>query len=154
MYYDLMKENGFTLKKARSRRFSAQTIMDTDYSDDIALLSNTPTQAKFLLHSLEQAAGSISLHINANKTEYMCFNQKGDIPMLNSGSLKSVDKIKYFGSSVSSTENSFNMRLAKAWTAIDRLSIIWNSHLSNKIKHNFYQVVVVSILQYHALHRY
>ena len=40
-----MKENGFTLKKARSRCYPKQTIMDTDCADDIALLANTPTQA-------------------------------------------------------------------------------------------------------------
>ena len=42
---DLMKENGFTLKKQRSRQYSAQIITDTDYEDDITLLINTPTQA-------------------------------------------------------------------------------------------------------------
>ena len=42
---DLMKENGFTLAKARSRRPSAQMITDADYADDIALLANTPAQA-------------------------------------------------------------------------------------------------------------
>ena len=40
---DLKKENGFILKKARSRWYPAETI--TDYADDIALLANTPTQA-------------------------------------------------------------------------------------------------------------
>ena len=44
--------------------------------------------------------------------------------MLNSGPLKLVDKFTYLGSSVSSTENDSNTRLAKAWTAIDRLSVI------------------------------
>ena len=39
---DLMKENGFTLAKERSRRYPAWTIMDADYVDDIALLTNTP----------------------------------------------------------------------------------------------------------------
>ena len=34
---DLMKENGFTLAKERSRRHSAQTIADEDYADDITL---------------------------------------------------------------------------------------------------------------------
>ena len=28
---------------------------------------------------LEQAAGGIGLYVNANKMEYMCFNQKGNI---------------------------------------------------------------------------
>ena len=36
---NLLKENGFTLEKARSRRYPSQTIMDIDYTDDIALLN-------------------------------------------------------------------------------------------------------------------
>ena len=31
-----------------------QTIMDACYADEIALLANTPTQAKSLQHSLDQ----------------------------------------------------------------------------------------------------
>ena len=36
----------------------------------------------------------------------------------------------------------------KAWTAIDRLSIIWKSDLTDKMKRNFFQAAVVSILLY------
>ena len=39
---DLMKENGFTQEKARSRRYTAQTITEVNYADDIAFLVNTP----------------------------------------------------------------------------------------------------------------
>ena len=39
---DKIKENGFELRKKRSRRYPAQTIKDADYADDIALLANTP----------------------------------------------------------------------------------------------------------------
>ena len=53
--------------------------------------------------------------------EYMYFNQKGDISTVNGGSMKLVDKFKYLGNSVSSTENDVNMHQAKAWTAIDKL---------------------------------
>ena len=56
---DLMKENGFTLAKARSRWYKVWTIADTDYDDNIVLLANTPTKAESLLHSLEKAAGGI-----------------------------------------------------------------------------------------------
>ena len=118
---DLMKENGFKLAKEKSRRYPAQTITDADYADDIVLLANTLAQAETLLHSLEQAAGGIGLHVNADKTEYMCFNQRGDIFTLKGGPLKLVDKFTYLGSSVSSTEKDINTRLAKAWTDIDRL---------------------------------
>ena len=72
---DKIKENGFKLTKKRSRRYPAKTITDADYADDIAILANTPNQAETLLHSLEQAAAGIGLHVNAHKTEYICFNQ-------------------------------------------------------------------------------
>ena len=38
--------------------------------------------------------------------------------------------------------------LTKAWTAIDRLSIIWKSDLTDKMKRSFFQAAVVSILLY------
>ena len=69
-----MKDNGFKLTKERSRRYPAQTVTDADYADDIVLLANGPAQAKTLLYSLEWAAASIGLHVNAHKMEYMCFN--------------------------------------------------------------------------------
>ena len=39
-------------------------------------------------------------------------------------------------------------RLTKAWTAIDRLSIIWKSDLTDEMKRSFFQAAVVSILLY------
>ena len=45
-----------------------------------------------------------------------------------------------------STENGIDTRLTKAWTAIDRLSIIWKSDLTDKMKSSFFQAAVVSIL--------
>ena len=118
---DKIKENGFELTKKRSRRYPTKTITDTDYT---AILANTPDQAETLLQSLEQASAGIGLHVNAHKTEYMCFNQTGDISTSDGTSLKLVDKFTYLGSSVSSTEKDVNMRLMKAWTAIDKLLII------------------------------
>ena len=50
---DKMKDNGFKLIKGRSRIYPAQTITDADDAEDIALLANTPTKAKTMLHSLE-----------------------------------------------------------------------------------------------------
>ena len=77
--------------------------MDAEYTNDIALLANTSAQAETLLHSLEWATEGIGLHVNAHKTEYMCFNQRGDISTQNGSSLKLVNKFTYLGSSVSST---------------------------------------------------
>ena len=110
-----------------SRRYPAQTISDADYADDIELLRNTSAQAETVLHCLERAAASIGPHVNTDKTEYMCFNQRGDISTIN-GSL---------GNSVPSTKKD-NTRLAKAWIAIDSLSVIWKSDLTDKIKRSFF----------------
>ena len=122
---DKIKENSFELIKKRSKKYPAKTITNVDY---IANLANTPAQAETLLHSLEQAATGIGLHVNAHK--YMCFNQTGDISTLGGSSLKLVDKFTYLGSSVSSTKADIDMRLTKAWTAIDKLSVIWKSDLT------------------------
>ena len=103
---------------------------------------------KETLHSLERTAAGISLHVNAHKTEYMCYNQTGDITTLDGASLKLVNKFTYLGSSVSSTEKDIDTRLTKEWTAIDRLSIIWKSDLTDKMERSFFQAAVVSILLY------
>ena len=102
------------------------------------LLANTPTHAKSLIHSLEQAARNIGLHMNSNKTEYMCFQQEGTI----------WNEFMYLGSSVSLTENDVDICLVKVWTTIDRLLIIRKSDQSNKIKWDFFLAVTVSILLY------
>ena len=140
-----IKENNFKLTKKRSRRYPAKTITDADYADDIAILVNTPNQAETLLHSLEQTTAGIGLHVNTHKTEYMCFNQTGDISTLDGSSLKLVDMFTYLGSSVSSTEKDIDMWL---WTAIDKLLILWKSDLTDKMKHSFFQAAVISILLY------
>ena len=77
----MSSENGFKLTKERSRRYPAKTISN---ANDIALLASAPAKAETLLYSLERAAAGIGLHVNAHNTEYMCFNQTGDISTLNS----------------------------------------------------------------------
>ena len=114
-----MKDNSFKPAKERSRRYPAQTIMDVDYVDDIMPLANTLAQTETQLHGLGRTATGMGVHVNTNKTEYICFNQRGDISTLNGSSLKLVDKFTYQESSHSSTKNDVNAGLAKSWTPID-----------------------------------
>ena len=72
----------------------------------------------------------------------------GDISILNGSSLKLVDKFTWLESSVSSTETDVNTRLEKVRRAIDRLSVIWKSDLTDKIKRSFFQAAIVLILLY------
>ena len=135
---DKIKENGIELTKKRSRRYPAKTITDADNADDIVILANTPNQAETQLHSLERAAAGIGFHVTAYKTEYMSFNQTGDISTLDGSYMKLVDKFTYLGKSVSSTEKDIDTWLTKAWMVIEKLSIIWKSDLTDKIKHSFF----------------
>ena len=145
---DKIEENGFKLTKERSRRYPTKTITDTDHADGIAFLANAPTQAKTLLHRLKRAAADIGFLVNACKTKYMCVNQTSDISTLNGSSLKLVYKFTNLGSSVSSTETDIDTWLAKAWTAINRLLVIWKPDMTDKMKRIFFQAAIVSILLY------
>ena len=136
---DKIKENGFELTKKRSRRYPATTITDADYADDIAILANTPDQAETLLHSLERAAASIGLYVNAHKTEYMCYNQTGDISTLEGTPHKLVDKFTYLGSSVESTEKDIETRLTKDGNYTRMLRAILNkSWQQHPTRHQLY----------------
>ena len=47
---------------------------------------------------------------------------------------------------ISSTESDVKIQGVKAWNVTDKSSIIWKSDRSDKIKRDFFQAVVVSIL--------
>ena len=146
---DKIRENGFELTKKSSRRYTATTITDADYADDIAILANTPDQAETLLHSLERAAASIGLYVNAHKTEYMCFNQTGDISTLEGTPLKLVDKFTYLGSSVESTEKGHRNEVNEKHGQLSiGYRLYGNQDLTDKMKRSFFQAAVTSILLY------
>ena len=124
---DWIKENGFTLKKARNRLYPAETITDADYADDLVLLTNKLVQAKSLLLSLEQAPRNIGLYMNSDKTKLMCFKQDGGISILNCQPLKFVTISHTLVAISHPQKNDVNIHLEKAWTAIDNLSTIEKS---------------------------
>ena len=62
----------FHTKKIIKKKNPIEIIMD---ADDTVHFANTPAQAEFLQHSLEQVARNITLYVNTYKTEFMCFKQ-------------------------------------------------------------------------------
>ena len=48
-------------------------MTDADYTAYLALLANTPTQAKSILHSLEQAARNIGINVKIDKNKVHVF---------------------------------------------------------------------------------
>ena len=92
-----------------------------------------------------QALASISMHTKWNTC---ALNKQATFPHKTVCSLKLVDKFAYLESSVISTGTDIDTWLTKAWTANDRLSGIWKSNLTDKMKRSFFQAAVVSILLY------
>ena len=72
---DKNNELGFTLAKRKSKRYPAMKITNANYADDLAVLADVLKDATFLLHSIERTAKEIGLYLNADKTEFICFNQ-------------------------------------------------------------------------------
>ena len=60
---------GFIFAPEHSRRHTAKVLIDTDFADDIVLLSNTISQAQGLPYTVESACISVALHFNFNYKE-------------------------------------------------------------------------------------
>ena len=149
---DLNKQLGFTLTKSRSRRYPATKITDADYADDLAIAADYLIDASILLHEIEAAASEIGLYINAGKTKFISFNQhhSGTIKSLSKENIKAVQDYTYLGSNIASTKKDVQVRLAKAWAALNKLDKIWKSSLPTDLKRNFFRAAVESVLVYGA----
>ena len=54
-------------------------LTDTDFADDLALLSDKIGNAEKLLKILETATGSVGLYMNTSKTKFIAVNTEGTI---------------------------------------------------------------------------
>ncbi|XP_066915257.1 uncharacterized protein [Clytia hemisphaerica] len=70
------------------------------------------------------------------------------IKAANGNPLKNVDSFVYLGSEISSTEKDIKIRIAKAWSALNKMQVIWKSNLCKDLKRNFFRAVIESILLY------
>ena len=125
---DTKSSKGYEIKTRRSTRHPAQYLMDTDFADDIALISESLFNAQSLLQSLEQASNCVGLYLNEKKTEYMkkCSNNSDFIiQTIQDKLLKMVSDYVYLGSYISSWEKDFLTRKGKAWAACNAMNKIW-----------------------------
>ena len=92
--------------------------------------------ATSLLHSVERTAREIGLYVNADKTEFICLNQDTSDGMksLNGKKISQVDDFKYLGSYIASTEHDIDIRLKKAWGALNGMNVIWKPNLPDDLK--------------------
>ena len=73
-----------------------------DYTDDLALLANTPIKAESHLHILEKESRDIRLFVNTIKTKFTRLKQEGAISTLRGKPLKLGNKFTYYGSIIPS----------------------------------------------------
>ena len=123
-------------------------ITDVNYADDLALTSDTIGNAAKLLNFLENTTRQIGLHINTKKTEFMSYNEQGQIKSLNGNQIKQVENFTYLGSNIHSTEKDISIRKTKARAALNKLDKIWKSDLNKDLKCKFFGAVVESVLLY------
>ena len=97
-------------------------MTDADNADDLILLTNPLTQDESLLQNLEWTVGEIDFYVNENKTDYMCFKQKGAISTLRDKTLELLDLFTCLGSNISSTESNFRTYQVKRLGAINKVS--------------------------------
>ena len=113
---DANKDLDFTLQYARSRRYPDIKVTDTDYADDLAILSNYLSEATILLHQLEKAASEVGLNINTSKTKFLCYHQyhSSTIKSLQNENVIVVEEFIFLESCFASTKKDIDTRLSKA----------------------------------------
>ena len=153
MSLDLSCDKGLEIKPRVSSRHPAEYVTDTDFADDISLITSSLQNAQDLLTSLEGAANCVGLYLNESKTEYINYtkspNNNFDMKTIKMDILKCVEDYCYLGShDISRSDKDFRIRKSMAWTACNKLYHIWTSNLSNKIEINIFKTIIEPILLY------
>ena len=91
------------------------------------------------------------MFINVGKTKVMTLNindQAGDLRSRSGETIENVDDFIYLGSWIEGTERDIKVRKGKAWGALHRLKVIWNSELSKSLKIRLFIAACESVLLY------
>ena len=142
------KDFGITLQQRRSRRHPTVKLEDTDFADDLTLLSDSTVEAQEFLLCIEEAANSVGLHLNESKTKYLTVNCPDTTIKAKNGNIERVVDFVYLGSWIDNTIHDFKVRKAKAWKACNELKKIWKSAMRKDLKIRLFQATVESILLY------
>ena len=138
---------GFKLDRKRSRRHNLNVINDTDFADDIALVTEELEQAQDFLHCVQENAAKIGLHLNSDKTEFMSFNQVQDtvLKTINNENIKKVVNFKYLGACLDDTTNDMKVQKVVALKSCNKLNKIWKLSPCKSLKLSTFCRICVTI---------
>ena len=139
---DKIKENGFLTKKKKQKIPRKNNYLRRWHSNSYKYTYPNWKNYCILWNEPPLALASMSMHTKRNTCALI------KLVTFPHEAVALWNKFTYLGNSVSSTEKYIDMRLTKAWTAMDKLLVIWKSDLTDKMKHSFFQAAVVSILLY------
>ena len=141
---------GFTLTPARSRRVKAKKISDTDFADDIALVTNTVKEAEELMREVEAVSACVGLRMNEQKTKYLVENihEPEEITNIGGQKVELVNDFLYLGAKIRNSEEDITTRKKKAWIACHSLKAVWKSDLRRDLKIRLFTATVESVLLY------
>ena len=110
------------------------TLENTDYADDIALLSHTENHMQEKTRKLEENARMVGLKINAKKLMYLN-TERLPVIFVEGKQLDTVDSFNYIGSCITTeggAERDIKVRIGKARSAFIRLGNIWKTTAFSK----------------------
>ncbi|VDO50661.1 unnamed protein product [Schistosoma margrebowiei] len=128
---------------------------DSNFADDLALLSHTYKQMQIKTASVVAVSASVGLSIHEGKTKVLKFKTENSNPITHDGeTLENVESFTYLGSIIDvqgGSDADLKAGICKARVAFLQLKIIWNSkQLSTNIKVRIFNMNVKSVLLYEA----
>ena len=146
----LTPEDGYTVRRRLSSRWTAVKIPILAYADDAALMSDDSDAAQRQLYRFETASAKVGLRLNASKTKVMYI---GDIPhtaiCTTAGiNLQACDDFCYLGCNVADGRSAIQRRRQLAWVAARKLTHVWDGVASDSAKMQLFKSTVESVLLY------
>ena len=111
---DKISNHDFLLERRMGPRNPATYLTDTDFADDIVLISSRIKDAQKPLTALESAANCVGLYLNDFSTEFLTLNINDplvNIQTVSGTNLKRVDDYKCLGFKISSNSKSVKLSL-------------------------------------------
>ncbi|VDO79574.1 unnamed protein product [Schistosoma margrebowiei] len=134
---------------------SRMQLDDLDFTDDLALLSQTQQQMQEKTTSVAAASAAIGFNIHKGKSRFLRYNTACTDPITIDGEdLEDVKTFTYLGSIIDEQGGSdadVKVRIGKARAAYLQLRNIWNSkQLSTNTKVRIFNTNVKTVLLYGA----